>query len=75
MDTKALERLGAKRERLRQELTEIEEQIIELAVEALRQGELPTKVARVSGYSPAQLRNRARAAGLPPARPGRKAAK
>src|SRR5690554_5172659 len=74
MDTKELQRLGAKRERLRRELAETEERIIDLAVDALREGLPPTEVSKLSGYSHAQLRNRARAAGLPPARPGRKAA-
>jgi len=74
MDTTLLKRLGTKRERLRRELLDVEERIIGLAVEALREGLPPTEVRRLSGYSHAQLRNRARAAGVAPARPGRKVA-
>lgn len=72
MDTKELQRLGAERRELRDRLTEVEARIIELAIQALREGEPATDVAAWSGYSAAQIRNHARAAGIPPARPGRK---
>lgn len=74
MDTDELRRLGTKRARLMRELDDVSARVRELAVAALRADVPPAEVIRLSGYSHAQLRNVARAAGLPPARPGRKAA-
>lgn len=71
MDTDELRRLGTKRARLIRELDEVSERIRALAVEALRSDVPPVEVQRLSGYSHAQVRNVARAAGLPPARRGR----
>lgn len=68
MDTDELRRLGSKRARLRRELDEVSERIRELAVDALRNDIPPARVQELSGYSHAQVRNMARAAGLPPRR-------
>jgi hypothetical protein len=73
MDTDELRRLGTKRGKLIRELDEVSERIRELAVAALRGGVPVVDVLKDSGYSHAQLRNIARAAGLPPARRGVKA--
>lgn len=73
MDTTKLERLGERRRKLEQELAEVEEQIHAEATAALLAGVRPVDVARLSTYSPAQVRVIARTAGIGPARPGRAA--
>lgn len=74
MDTDELRKLGAKRKKLIDDLDQVSERVRELAVEALRANVPPSKVQELAGYSTAQIRNIARAAGLPPAVRSRRAA-
>lgn len=71
MDTTEIRRLAARRERLRREAITVSECLRELAAEALREGVRPGMVAKLTGYSPAQVRIIARADGIAPGRPGR----
>lgn len=75
MDTlKQLSRSGARRIRAEREEREVAEELRPLVVQALREGARPGEVAKLTGWSTAQIRTIARAAGLPDARRRRTAA-
>jgi len=65
-----LAQLGTRRDELRRQLAEVEGQLHDAIRAALADGCRPGEVVELSSYSPAQVRNVARAAGLPPARRG-----
>jgi hypothetical protein len=70
VNTDELSRIGAKRQRAEREEREAAEQLRPLVAQALRDGVRPGEVAKLTGWSHAQVRNVARAAGVPPARRG-----
>lgn len=73
MDTTELRRVGARRIKAEREQADLAEKLRPLAEQALREGARPAEVAALTGWSPAQIRNIARAAGIGPAPRGRPA--
>jgi hypothetical protein len=71
MDVKEFRRLGERRRKAEAEAASLTEQLRPLAAEALRAGIRPGEVTDITGWSKAQIRNIARAAGVDPARRGR----
>lgn len=70
MDTAELRRIGTRRQEAEREAAELAEQLRPLAVDALRAGMRPSEVREITGWSLAQIRIIARAAGIGPARRG-----
>lgn len=73
MDIAALKRLGARRKKALDEANSLAEELRPLAEQALREGMPPVEVAKLTHWSPAQVRIIARTAGIGPAQRGRRA--
>lgn len=67
MSTTDLRRLGAKRMRLEADERAVADQLRPLIADALRGGMRPAEACELTGWSPAQIRIIARAAGVGPA--------
>lgn len=75
MDTREFRRLGQRRREAEREAATLTEQLRPAVADQLRAGMRPADVAEITGWSLAQVRNIARAAGVGPARRGRAARK
>lgn len=70
METKEIRRLGQRRMKAIADERHLSEALRPLVIDALREGARPGEIVELTGWSPAQVRIIARAAGLPPAKRG-----
>lgn len=75
MDIKEFKRVGTRRVKAEREANALADQLRPMAAEALQAGMRPAEVCEITGWSPAQVRNIARAAGVGPAKRGKPASR